>query len=72
LTQAGILTPFLNVQDHGCTVCARTIYSYIDQGLIEGVSNESLWEKQKHRKRRRKTLVRKLFINAYNRQNIKI
>lgn len=22
----------------------HTIYSYIDQGLIEGVTNESLWE----------------------------
>jgi IS30 family transposase len=28
-------------------VCTRTIYHYIDQGLIPGVSNESLWEKRK-------------------------
>jgi len=28
-------------------VCTRTLYRYIDQGLISGVSNESLWEKRK-------------------------
>jgi IS30 family transposase len=49
----------MNVQDHGCTVCAKTIYSYIDQGLIAGVSNESLWEKRIRRKRHRRALVRK-------------
>jgi len=41
-----------------CTVCAKTLYSYIDQDLIEGVTNESLWEKRKRKKRRRKTLHR--------------
>lgn len=49
----------MDEQDHGCSVCAKTIYSYIDQGLIDGVSNESLWEKRKRRKRRRKTLLRR-------------
>jgi IS30 family transposase len=49
----------MNVNDHGCTVCTKTIYSYIGQGLIAGVSNESLWEKRNRRKRRRKTLVRR-------------
>ena len=28
-------------------VCTRTLYRYIDQGVIPGVSNESLWEKRK-------------------------
>jgi len=31
-------------------VCAKTIYSYIDKGWIQGVSNESLWEKRKRGK----------------------
>jgi transposase, IS30 family len=48
----------MDAQKHGCAVCAKTIYSYINQGLIDGVSNESLWEKRKRRKRRRKAIVR--------------
>jgi len=39
-------------------ICTKTIYNYIDQGLIEGVSNESLWEKRKRRKNQRHTLRR--------------
>lgn len=39
-------------------VCTKTLYNYIDQGLIEGVSNESLWEKRKARKQRKRTLRR--------------
>jgi IS30 family transposase len=31
-------------------VCAKTIYSYIDQELIEGVTNADLWEKSSRRK----------------------
>ena len=27
-------------------VCTKTLYNYIDQGLIDGVSNETLWEKR--------------------------
>lgn len=49
----------MDAQKHGCSVCAKTIYSYIDQGLIDGVSNESLWEKRKRRKRRRKAILRR-------------
>jgi transposase, IS30 family len=41
-----------------CAVSTKTIYSYIDQGLIEGVANESLWEKRKRHKNGRKTLRR--------------
>ena len=37
-------------------VCTKTIYNYIDEGIIPGVSNESLWEKRKRRKQRRKGL----------------
>ena len=37
-------------------VCAKTLYSYIDEGLIEGVSNESLWEKRQRSQRVRRTI----------------
>jgi IS30 family transposase len=40
------------------SVCTSTLYSYIEQGLIEGVSNESLWEKRKRRKQRRRGVRR--------------
>ena len=39
-------------------VCAKTLYGYIDQGLIEGVGNESLWEKRKRRNWQKRTLRR--------------
>ena len=39
-------------------VCTKTLYSYIDQGLIPGVSNETLWEKRKRRNRPRRSLHR--------------
>jgi transposase, IS30 family len=39
-------------------VCTKTLYTYIDKGLIAGVTNESLWEKRLRKKRRRRTLRR--------------
>jgi len=39
-------------------VCTRTLYRYIEQGVIPGVSNESLWEKRQRRKQRRRLLHR--------------
>ena len=39
-------------------VCTKTLYNYIEDGVIPGVSNESLWEKRKRRKQRRKGLRR--------------
>jgi len=39
-------------------VCTKTLYNYIEEGVIPGVSNESLWEKRKRRKQRRKGLRR--------------
>ena len=39
-------------------LCAKSIYNYIDQGWIPGVTNETLWEKRKRRKNARKTLCR--------------
>ncbi|AKJ63420.1 IS30 family transposase [Kiritimatiella glycovorans] len=35
-------------------VCTKTIYNYIDKGVIFGLSNESLWEKRKRAKRRKR------------------
>ncbi len=32
-------------------VCAKTIYNYIDQGEIPGVSNKTLWEKRNRGKK---------------------
>jgi IS30 family transposase len=37
-------------------VCAKTLYTYIDHGLIEGVSNESLWEKRQRRHRTKRVI----------------
>jgi len=44
-------------------VCTRTLYRYIDQGVIPGVSNESLWEKRKraqHSTRRTRRVIKRL------------
>ena len=39
-------------------VCTKTLYNYIDQGLIPGVSNETLWEKRNRRNRPKRSLRR--------------
>ena len=39
-------------------VCTKTLYNYIDQDVIPGVSNESLWEKRKRHKQRRRGVRR--------------
>ena len=39
-------------------VCTKTLYNYIDQGLIPGVSNESLWEKRQRKKRKKRSIYR--------------
>jgi IS30 family transposase len=44
-------------------VCTRTLYRYIDQGVIPGVSNESLWEKRKrglNSNRRTRRVIKRL------------
>lgn len=51
------------------TVCTKTLYNYIDQGLIDGVSNETLWEKRKRRKHARRT-VRRIPKRAQKRESI--
>lgn len=39
-------------------ICTKTLYSYIDAGIFSGISNESLWEKRKRKKKRYKTVAR--------------
>lgn len=60
----------MDEQKHGCEVCTSTIYSYIDQGLIEGVSNESLLEKPRRRTRRNNPVVRKPKKHSARRKSI--
>ena len=53
-----VVTYRIRQANWGKTLCTKTLYNYIDQGLISGVSNESLWEKRKRRKQRRKGVRR--------------
>jgi len=39
-------------------ICTKTLYNYIDRGVFEGVSNATLWEKRKRRKRKYKQVSR--------------
>ena len=39
-------------------ICTKTLYNYIDKGVFEGVTNHTLWEKRKRRKRRYKQVSR--------------
>jgi len=40
------------------SICTKTLYNYIDRGVFEGVTNHTLWEKRKRRKRRYKQVSR--------------
>lgn len=39
-------------------ICTKTLYNYIDRGVFEGISNESLWEKRKRHKHKYKKISR--------------
>jgi len=39
-------------------ICTKTLYNYIDRGVFEGVTNHTLWEKRKRRRRRYKQISR--------------
>ena len=39
-------------------ICTKTLYRYIDRGIFSGISNASLWEKRKARKKRYKKIRR--------------
>lgn len=40
------------------TICTKTLYNYIDKEVFEGITNYTLWEKRKRRKRRYKQVQR--------------
>lgn len=40
------------------TICTKTLYSYIDQGIFSGISNANLWEKRKRKKKRYQQIQR--------------
>jgi len=46
-------------------ICTKTLYNYIDAGLLSGISNKNLWEKRKKKKRGYKTVSR---VSSNNRQ----
>ena len=54
-----VVAGLMKTQTVPCTVCTKTIYSYIDAGWISGVTNESLWEKRKRRKKTHNCLHRR-------------
>jgi IS30 family transposase len=39
-------------------ICTKTLYNYIDAGILCGISHKDLWEKGRRKKRRYKTVVR--------------
>lgn len=45
-------------------ICTKTLYNYIDAGLLSGISNKNLWQKRDKKKRKYKTVSR---INTKNR-----
>ncbi|MCA9398539.1 MAG: IS30 family transposase [Candidatus Omnitrophica bacterium] len=47
-------------------ICTKTLYNYIDAGYLTGISNESLWEKRK-KKRRYKKVCRSSVKNRNSR-----
>ena len=54
-----VVAGLMKQQALACTLCTKTIYSYIEDGWIAGVTNESLWEKRKRRKKAHKRLHRR-------------
>jgi IS30 family transposase len=39
-------------------ICTKTLYNYIESGIFTGISNETLWEKRKRKKRKYKSIRR--------------
>lgn len=40
------------------TICTKTLYNYVDRGVLDGISQASLWEKRKHRKKKHRQIQR--------------
>lgn len=49
-------------EDYPNIVCTKTIYNWIDAGLIPGVTNDNLWEKHKRNKKGKTKKVAKISI----------
>lgn len=45
-------------------ICTKTVYNYIDAGILSGISNKDLWQKKDKKKRKYKTVSR---VNTKNR-----
>lgn len=39
-------------------ICTKTLYNYIDKEILDGISNESLWEKRKRKKKKHRQIQR--------------
>lgn len=39
-------------------ICTKTLYSYIDRGILVGISNANLWEKRKQKKKQHRQIQR--------------
>lgn len=39
-------------------ICTKTLYSYIDKGILVGISNANLWEKRKQKKKKHRQIQR--------------
>jgi len=48
-------------------ICTKTLYSYIDKGILVGVSNANLWEKRKQKKKQHKQIQRICLRNKRSR-----
>ncbi len=46
------------VQKFKGLICTKTLYNYIDREVFEGITNATLWEKRKRRKRKYKQVSR--------------
>jgi len=48
-------------------ICTKTLYSYIDKGILVGISNANLWEKRKQRKKKHRQIQRVCLRNKSSR-----
>lgn len=48
-------------------ICTKTLYNYVDKGIIVGISNANLWEKRKQKKKKYKQIQRICLMNKNSR-----
>jgi len=39
-------------------ICTKTLYNYVDKGILSGISNANLWEKRKRKKKKHRQIQR--------------